>query len=401
MKSDRPTVLSRIASVSFLALGLPDGALGVAWPSLRRTFGLPLSGLGALLAAAMAGTLVSSFWSGALVARAGAGRVLAWGSAALAAGALGFAAAPGWWGVLGSAMVAGLGIGAVDAALNAFAAARLSPRRVAWLHACYGVGAALGPLEMSAALAWTGSWRWGYAALAGVPALLALTFWGSRDRWQVDATEVHPASRVGDALRRPAVWAGMVLFFVYTGLEAAAGQWAYSLLAEGRGIDPGLAGALVSLYWGSLTLGRIGFGAAAAKLAPAKILSFGGSLAVLAAAVLALGRGAGSAAAGLAALGFALAPVYPLLMAGTPARLGPAFAAQAIGFQVMAGYLGAAAIPGAAGLLARGHGLEALGPFLLGLSLALVLAERMLLAGWFRTRSQGSHAGRASAAHSG
>ena len=47
--------LGGLALVAFVSLGLPDGVLGVAWPSVRRTFGLPVSQLGSILFAVMAG----------------------------------------------------------------------------------------------------------------------------------------------------------------------------------------------------------------------------------------------------------------------------------------------------------------------------------------------------------
>jgi hypothetical protein len=72
-------------------------------------------------------------------------------------------------------------------------------------------------------------------------------------------------------------------------------------------------------------------------------------------------------------LGLALAPIFPLLIATTPARVGALHATHAIGFQVAAFYVGTAVLPGAAGLLARRLGLNALGPFLLGTGVALGL----------------------------
>jgi fucose permease len=50
-------------------------------------------------------------------------------------------------------VLAGAGGGAVDAGLNAFAAARFKPRHLNWLHGFYGVGAALGPAAAAALLA--------------------------------------------------------------------------------------------------------------------------------------------------------------------------------------------------------------------------------------------------------
>src|SRR5215470_2481153 len=88
--------LQLIALLAFLGLGLPDGVLGVAWPSLRRSFALPMSQLGTLLWAAALGYLGSSIASGALVGRMGLGRILVASTAATAVGALGYALAPHW-----------------------------------------------------------------------------------------------------------------------------------------------------------------------------------------------------------------------------------------------------------------------------------------------------------------
>ncbi|XYH94190.1 hypothetical protein ACMHYB_41080 [Sorangium sp. So ce1128] len=51
----------------------------------------------------------------------------------------------------------------------------------------------------------------------------------------------------------------------------------------------------------------------------------------------------------------------------------------AVGFQVAAAYLGGAALPGAAGVLAKTYGLEVLGPFLLVVSLGLLALHELAL----------------------
>ena len=74
-------------------------------------------------------------------------------------------------------------------------------------------------------------------------------------------------------------------------------------------------------------------------------------------------------------LGLLLAPIFPLLIAETPARVGPRHSAHAIGFQVAAATLGAGTLPAAAGLLMRRAGYETLGPFLLVGALLVLLAR--------------------------
>jgi fucose permease len=193
-----------------------------------------------------------------------------------------------------------------------------------------------------------------------------------------------------EALRRPAVWLSLGLFFAYAGLEVGAGQWAYSWLHEGRGVAPSAAAGWVAVYWGSLTAGRIALGALTRRVAVRTLLS--ASLAGVPLGVLVLWArvGPASGAAGLGLLGLALAPIYPLLITITPERVGAAYATHAIGFQVAAFYLGTAVLPGAAGILARHAGLEILAPFLL--ATAAVLGVLHGVGGGWRPRAVGAGA---------
>ena len=81
---------------------------------------------------------------------------------------------------------------------------------------------------------------------------------------------------------------------------------------------------------------------------------------------------------GLALMGLAAAPVFPSLIAGTPARMGRAHAANAIGFQIAAAVLGQSLLPAAVGLLASRIGLEVIGPALLLAALLLLALYEML-----------------------
>src|SRR5687768_5485819 len=124
-KPDRTDlVITALAYLGFVSLGLPDGLQGVAWPSIRVTFSLPLDALGVLLVMFTAGYLASSFTSGWLLARIGVGTLLALSCAATALSMIGYALAPAWWIMVALGVVAGLGAGAIDAGLNTFAAIR-------------------------------------------------------------------------------------------------------------------------------------------------------------------------------------------------------------------------------------------------------------------------------------
>jgi hypothetical protein len=56
---------------------------------------------------------------------------------------------------------------------------------------------------------------------------------------------------------------------------------------------------------------------------------------------------------GVGLIGFAIAPIFPGLVSGTRERVGVHYAANTIGMQVSAAALGAATLPGLAGILAQ------------------------------------------------
>src|SRR5687767_14023195 len=105
-----------LAALALVSLGFPDGLLGVAWPSIRASFGLELDALGALLVAATTGYVASSFSSGHLLGRINLGTVLAVSCGLTAAALLGYASASSWLAMLALGAVLGLGSGGIDAA---------------------------------------------------------------------------------------------------------------------------------------------------------------------------------------------------------------------------------------------------------------------------------------------
>ncbi|HLP40948.1 MAG TPA: MFS transporter, partial [Fibrobacteria bacterium] len=176
-------LLLPLSFLAFIALGLPDGILGVSWPSMRSALGVPLDALGLLLAVGASGYILSSFSSGKLLSRMGVGALLAASTLITAFSLAGYAAAPAFPALLAAGFAAGLGGGAVDAALNTYAAFRFPPRLLNWLHAAYSLGALLGPLVMAGILAVGGSWRWGYATVAAVQLVLGGVFLATRATW--------------------------------------------------------------------------------------------------------------------------------------------------------------------------------------------------------------------------
>jgi len=365
------------ALLAFVALGLPDAALGVAWPGIRDAFERAQSGLGLILAASSLGFLAASNAAAALLERLGAGRLLALATLLLAGSLIGQATAASFALVLAAAVIWGLGAGAIDAGLNGYAARSFSRRHMNWLHAGYGLGTALAPFVMTAGLALGAGWRGGYAAIALLLATLAALFWHRRGLWPPPAPGTAVAPR-GSARPGPAGMRHLAAFFLYTGVEVTAGQWAFAVLSEARGLGTEAAGVLTGLYWTSLFAGRLAIGFVADRLGTARLIAGGVAGIALGAGLFAALPVAGGAPA-LVILGLAAAPVFPMLMTRTAERFPIAVARRLFGLQVSAAMLGAVALPWTAGALADTAGLAAIPLFLAAVAATLGLVVVFIL----------------------
>jgi fucose permease len=359
-----------LALVAFVALGWHDGILGVVWPDARRSLDRPVSSLGVLLLSLTFGYVLVSVTIGWFVRRLGTGRLLVVAET-VAVVAAGLAAWSPSWPVLVLAIgLIGVSAGLVDTGLNAYVAIHHGVRPMALLHAGFGAGAASSPVLVAWLLAAGGSWRVAYIGLLvghAIVGLAALAVVRGFD------TVVVPAAveSVELARRRTAVGVGVLLFTVYVGVELTAGQWAYTLFTEGRGLSRAGAATLVTAYWGALGAGRFLMGIAGHRLPPRRLLQVAMAVAVGAALVL-WWDPAGAGGVALPVLGFALAPIFPMLVTLTPTRLGAERATAVIGLQLAAAAAGGAFIPGLGGLLADAHGLEVLAPFLVGVAVVMV-----------------------------
>ncbi len=408
----RSTLLALLAFLAFVSLGLPDGLLGVAWPSIRESLGVPLDALGLLVAVQTAGYLLSSFVSGRVLRVMSIGAVLTVSTLAAALALLGFALTQWWALLLAFGLLAGLAGGAIDAGLNSYGARHFSARVLNWLHASFGVGTTLGPLIVTAVLSSGGVWRLSYAIVGSCQLLLALVFFLTRNRWlvagaapgagpsdppmppsappyprQEPSLGVPPSdlptpprrpARTRDTLRRPVVWLGMLTFFVYAGVEMVTGQWAFSLLTLQRGVPVGAAGLLVSLFWGSLMVGRVLFGIVADRVNLTRTLRLCIAACTVGALLFWLEPTRVLSYLGLMVIGFSIAPIFASLISLTPKRVGREHADNAIGFQIASAGLGGAGLTAAVGLASRSLGLEVVGATVLGMSVLLLVLYQAL-----------------------
>lgn len=135
------TPLIAIIYTAFISLGLPDAVIGAAWPAMALSLETDKAGAGLLSIVTFIGTISASFLSGMLLKRFGTFAVVTISTLLTAITLTGYALSPDFLWLIVFSIPLGLGGGAIDAALNSYAALNLSSAHINFLHGCWGVGA--------------------------------------------------------------------------------------------------------------------------------------------------------------------------------------------------------------------------------------------------------------------
>ncbi len=174
-----------MAYLGMVSIGMFDGLLGVAWPSMRQTFGVSLDSMGLLLTAGVIGFLLVALNSGRIVSQLGVGTFLLLAALLRVIGGFGFGLVPVWWSLLLIHFIGSIGAGGMDTGLNIYFADQHSASRMNWLHASYSIGSTVGPLLMTWLLESEFVWRWGYVITSILSSLAAIYFVFTRKQWQL------------------------------------------------------------------------------------------------------------------------------------------------------------------------------------------------------------------------
>lgn len=381
-----PAGLLPIIYLAFIGLGLPDSAIGSAWPTMAPELGAGVSWVGVVTMIISAGTILSSLQSVRVVERFGTGRVTAVSVGLTAAALAGFSLATEFWQLCLIAIPYGLGAGAVDAALNTYVAVHYESQHMSWLHCMWGVGASGGPLIMGQCLG-AGSWSMGFLVLGGlqfaIVAVLTLSLPLWRDKKLPPAGSGGAGADGGDApapisrralLRRDGVLAVLICFFCYCALESTCGVWAASYCTFARGIDAQTAASWASLFYIGITVGRGVSGFISLKVSDHNMIRLGQALIALGIGAMLLPLGDTVLLVGLVLVGLGCAPVYPSIIHATPARFGSDVALALTGMQMAFAYVGTLVVSPLFGVIGQWMGMDLYPPYLLVFLVVMVVA---------------------------
>ena len=368
-----------LIALGIFSLGLADGAFGIAWPWMREELGQPLERAGFIIITQGIFYSLGSSQVGRLAKRFHLQQIDFLGACLMAVGLFGMAVSPHFsLSVVATASLSG-GAGMVDASLNAYAARRVSPRQLTWLHGFWGAGAMLSPILMTRMIIGA-SWRVGYLVFAlilcGIVALLFLCLWRGaweRAEWKLEAL-AQAAVKAHYLSKKRYQGIQVVIAFLYGGIKTATILWLPTVLLESRDVYVGLVGMFPAAYFGAFMAGRLVIGSVSNRFQAKTLFRFGLS-GVFLGVILFLFSGSIIAIAGA---GFALAPVFPSIMRDTKIRFHPDSFTKLVGYELAALGAGSGLLSAFIGQVMAWTTLEMLFPSVLVLIVLAFLLNEVL-----------------------
>lgn len=352
------TLLLIIIYISFISLGLPDGLLGSAWPTMYKSLSVPLHYAGIISMIISAGAVVSSLFSGKIINRIGTGIVTLISVFLTSVALIGFSLSHEFAALCFWAIPLGLGAGTVDSALNNYVALHYKAKHMNWLHCFWGVGASVGPLIMSAYLVNGATWTQGYRTIGIIQFCLVLVLLISLPLWSKNAALKHQTLTKADKsttyrslLVLPGLKEMLIAFFCYCTIESVTGLWGSSYLVTRRSIAPENAARLIALFYAGITFGRFISGFLSMKMTNRQMIRFGQCIIACGIAALFLPSNSILAVVFLV-LGLGCAPIFPSLIHETPENFNSTYSQIIIGMQMSSAYIGVTIMPPLFGRLA-------------------------------------------------
>ena len=367
--------------IIYIGLGLPDSILGSAWPAIYPDLNLPVSNMNYITMLISLGTVLASLFSARLINKFGTAKVTFFSTLLTTLAMLGFSFSNSMVWFLCLAIPAGIGAGAIDAALNNFVAVHYNSTYMSFLHCFYGVGVAVSPFVMALALSFNNDWRLGYRivfiamSVISILSAISLPLWKRAKPKSTEKEELKGTSlSLIKMAKMPAVRISWLVFFFSVALEFTCGIWGCTYLVSAEGLSESLSAKLLTLYYVGMTAGRFVSGLLNKKLNCKTIVYLGYTLTGVGIALIALPIPPVIKGVALLLIGFGNGPTFPNMIYLTPVNFGREISQSITGTQMACCNLGILLMPPVFGFIAQYVGLNAFPYYIIALFLIMVFS---------------------------
>lgn len=368
---------------ALFSLGLVVAAMGPSLPVLAQGTGSTLGAVGLLFTAFRIGYMTGALFGGAATDRLQGNHLVAMAMVLLAGAAAAASAMHILAAVLGLFVVVGLAAGTIEVGANALVLWAHGEGAAPWmngLHFAFGVGAMISPVLI------------GYTLVTHqslTPAFIGITILvlpGVLLLWRAPLPAAPAAQQDSHGVSHGVTVILVALFlFLYIGVESSMGGWIFSWASAVYHMTPVRAAAATSVFWATLTAGRLLAIPVATRMLPRTMLIQAVAGAAVSVALLELSRFLLSEQlfwVAITAAGLSLSVVVPTTMAfaGRAMRV----TGSVSRWFFIGGGAGGMTIPPLMGHLLDGQGPQLIMPVLLAAILVMGVILALLL---YQTRS--------------
>lgn len=394
---------------SFICLGANDGAYGALIPYLEKYYGINYTIVSLIFLSPIVGYTCSALFNNAIHMRFGQRGVAIIMSFSHLFAYLVISQHPPYPVLVVVFIIAGFGNGLGDAGWNAWVGDMSNANEVlGFLHAFYGLGAALAPLIATSLV--TKGWKWYtfYYFMIGASIVEILTlvacFWRADGRAFRDehpqsqssasSPQLRPtgssareagtaggfltnlknktlqnsSNRTLEAISNRVTWLSALFLLIYVGIEVSIAGWVVTFMLRVRHATPYLAGATATVFWAGITFGRIVLGFVTARVfrsEKAAVATYMGC-AIVCELLFWLVPSTVLSVVMVALLGVTLGPLFPAAVVVMTKLLPKRLHVAGVGFAGALGASGACVLPFAVGAIAQARGVWVLQPIVVG-----------------------------------
>ena len=280
---------SKIVSKEFLfaiyfcyaILGLCAPVVTSIWPEIAKEIAVDISLLGVVVTLSCIASGISSFFAFKVRLKLGTNYTNILGLVFFAISMTMFIYIKNYFMVIISMIILGLGNGLIDVNSNSYVVKAYDVKWVSFMHSCWGLASAIGPMLMSAAIVYTSSYKNGFKmvlaliVLAIIILLILKMKWAKKkqfiDKEVVDLHSVTEEEKnsdisVMDVVKQKGVIGMLACFTLANGACCAVVAWLATIVVTQKGVTVVEGATAVTAFSFALMLGRIGIGFAVKKI---------------------------------------------------------------------------------------------------------------------------------------
>ena len=373
---------------NYMLYGLSGSLCSSIWPKLANDIGAAVALLGVVSTLCSAASGITCAFVYKIRRKFGTNRTISIGLIFMTISLILFSIASNIIFIALAFIILGVGNAIVDVGSNSYVIKAYDAKKVSMLHACWGIGSAVGPMVMAFSMIYLNNYRLGFTIGAVVNILVLTILYFMKRKWEAqkqnlskDLVELHSVSEIEkannkkftDIIKIDLALLVMCCFFFGNALNGFFNMWMTTIFVTQRNISAVEGANIATIFFASLTIMRIILGFVAGNVKTKNIVLFGITTSIIGIAMMFI-RSANIIFLyfNVLLLGIGIAPIIPFLNHYIKVLFGGDNVSEILSFCTLFSLIGAAASSFFATIFVRVFGIDFIQLYIIVIAIALL-----------------------------